>query len=217
MRDIVYCFLWHQWACELKVHIDTFIETYNETARPFEWTASEVHQKRLKPRFAGGRAPKGGAAGKTTSSPGRRVWRPTAPSCTKSPAVPARRLLADAGACAHRCPGARSGALRSSTRCAPTAESRRPRRRDEDDHPGSAADVVPRPRYASRALAYSPPRHLSVRAQRPERRAHPVNPRTFSIPHSGPTSENSGASASKRNKKTSRPRRFARRNGQSAA
>src|SRR5450432_3501585 len=37
---------------ELKVRIDTFIETYNETARPFEWTASEVHQKRLKPRFA---------------------------------------------------------------------------------------------------------------------------------------------------------------------
>ena len=37
---------------ELKVRIDSFIETYNETARPFEWTASEVHQKRLKPRFA---------------------------------------------------------------------------------------------------------------------------------------------------------------------
>jgi transposase-like protein len=28
------------------------IESYNETARPFEWTASEVHQKRLKPSFA---------------------------------------------------------------------------------------------------------------------------------------------------------------------
>ncbi len=37
---------------QLKAHIDAFIETYNETARPFEWTASEVHQKRLKPRFA---------------------------------------------------------------------------------------------------------------------------------------------------------------------
>src|ERR1700745_1106705 len=37
---------------ELKAHIDAFIETYNETACPFEWTASEVHQKRLKPRFA---------------------------------------------------------------------------------------------------------------------------------------------------------------------
>src|SRR5664279_4024895 len=37
---------------ELKAHIDNFIEAYNETARPFEWTASEVHQKRLKPRFA---------------------------------------------------------------------------------------------------------------------------------------------------------------------
>ena len=29
-----------------------FVESYNETACPFEWTASEVHQKRLKPRFA---------------------------------------------------------------------------------------------------------------------------------------------------------------------
>src|SRR5438874_5537042 len=37
---------------ELKAHIDAFIETYNKTACPFEWTASEVHQKRLKPRFA---------------------------------------------------------------------------------------------------------------------------------------------------------------------
>jgi transposase len=37
---------------ELKTHIATFIETYNETAKPFEWTASEVHQKRLKPSFA---------------------------------------------------------------------------------------------------------------------------------------------------------------------
>src|SRR3984893_8038484 len=37
---------------ELKAHIDAFIETYNETACPSEWTASEVHQKRLKPRFA---------------------------------------------------------------------------------------------------------------------------------------------------------------------
>jgi transposase len=37
---------------ELKAHIATFIESYNQTARPFEWTASEVHQKRLKPSFA---------------------------------------------------------------------------------------------------------------------------------------------------------------------
>jgi transposase len=37
---------------ELKAHIATFIESYNETARPFEWTASEVHQKRLRPSFA---------------------------------------------------------------------------------------------------------------------------------------------------------------------
>lgn len=37
---------------ELKTHIKNFIERYNETARPFAWTKSEVHQKRLKPRFA---------------------------------------------------------------------------------------------------------------------------------------------------------------------
>ena len=36
----------------LREHIDAFIETYNENARPFVWTKSEVHQKRLKPRFA---------------------------------------------------------------------------------------------------------------------------------------------------------------------
>ena len=36
----------------LMAHIDSFIETYNETARPFEWTKSQVHQKRLKPSFA---------------------------------------------------------------------------------------------------------------------------------------------------------------------
>ena len=37
---------------ELKAHIDAFIRTYNETACPFVWTKSEVHQKRLKPCFA---------------------------------------------------------------------------------------------------------------------------------------------------------------------
>jgi len=37
---------------ELIAHIDAFIESYNETARPFAWTKSEVHQKRLKPCFA---------------------------------------------------------------------------------------------------------------------------------------------------------------------
>ncbi len=37
---------------KLKQHIEDFISTYNETARPFQWTASQVHQKRLKPRFA---------------------------------------------------------------------------------------------------------------------------------------------------------------------
>jgi hypothetical protein len=33
-------------------HIDAFIKAYNTTAAPFAWTKSEVHQKRLKPRFA---------------------------------------------------------------------------------------------------------------------------------------------------------------------
>jgi hypothetical protein len=37
---------------EFKAHIDTFIKSYNETAAPFKWTASEVRQKRLKPSFA---------------------------------------------------------------------------------------------------------------------------------------------------------------------
>ena len=37
---------------QLRNHIDAFIESYNQTARPFAWTKSEVHQKRLRPRFA---------------------------------------------------------------------------------------------------------------------------------------------------------------------
>lgn len=37
---------------ELIAHIDAFIERYNQTAKPFVWTKSEVHQKRLKPCFA---------------------------------------------------------------------------------------------------------------------------------------------------------------------
>jgi hypothetical protein len=37
---------------QLVVHIDAFIAHYNQTARPFVWTKSEVHQKRLKPCFA---------------------------------------------------------------------------------------------------------------------------------------------------------------------
>jgi len=39
-------------VAELKAHIEAFIGSYNETARPFVWQKSEVHQKRLKPRFA---------------------------------------------------------------------------------------------------------------------------------------------------------------------
>jgi transposase len=37
---------------ELIAHIDAFITSYNETATPFVWTKSKVHQKRLKPCFA---------------------------------------------------------------------------------------------------------------------------------------------------------------------
>jgi len=37
---------------ELKSHIDAFINDYKETAKPFAWTNSKVHQKRLKPCFA---------------------------------------------------------------------------------------------------------------------------------------------------------------------
>ena len=37
---------------ELKVHISSLIASYNEDARPFRWTKSKVHQKRLKPCFA---------------------------------------------------------------------------------------------------------------------------------------------------------------------
>jgi len=33
-------------------HITNFIDSYNQTARPFAWTRSAVHQKRLKPCFA---------------------------------------------------------------------------------------------------------------------------------------------------------------------
>lgn len=39
-------------VAQLRRHIDAFIERYNQTARPFAWNKSEVHQKRPKPRFA---------------------------------------------------------------------------------------------------------------------------------------------------------------------
>jgi transposase len=37
---------------QLKAHINDFIARYNQDARPFVWTKSKVHQKRLKPCFA---------------------------------------------------------------------------------------------------------------------------------------------------------------------
>jgi transposase len=36
---------------QLREHIDAFIEDYNENAKPFAWTKSQVYQKRLKARF----------------------------------------------------------------------------------------------------------------------------------------------------------------------
>ena len=37
---------------QLRTHIDSFIASYNQNARPFVWTKSKVHQKRLRPCFA---------------------------------------------------------------------------------------------------------------------------------------------------------------------
>ena len=37
---------------ELMAHINAFIAAYNVDAKPFVWTKSQVHQKRLKPCFA---------------------------------------------------------------------------------------------------------------------------------------------------------------------
>jgi transposase len=37
---------------QLREHIDAFIASYNEDAKPFVWTKAEVFQKRLKPCFA---------------------------------------------------------------------------------------------------------------------------------------------------------------------
>ena len=37
---------------DLVAHIDAFIARYNQSAKPFLWTKSKVHQKRLKPCFA---------------------------------------------------------------------------------------------------------------------------------------------------------------------
>jgi transposase len=39
-------------VAELRAHINAFVATYNDEAKPFAWTTSEVHQKRLQARFA---------------------------------------------------------------------------------------------------------------------------------------------------------------------
>ena len=94
-------------------------------------------------------------------------------SCTKATANQLRLFL-HAGAYWLMWGLSASMPRRSMWRCAvrhvaPAAhQSRRPRRRDEDDDPRSAADVVPRPGYsASRTRAYTAPRHLTDGAQRP--------------------------------------------------
>lgn len=37
-------------VAQLRKHIDDFIEAYNETAKPFAWTKTQVHQRRVKDR-----------------------------------------------------------------------------------------------------------------------------------------------------------------------
>jgi transposase len=37
---------------QLREAIDDFVAAYNQNARPFQWTKSEIHQKRLKPRIS---------------------------------------------------------------------------------------------------------------------------------------------------------------------
>lgn len=39
-------------VAQLREHIDAFIKTYNQHAKPFVWTKARVHQKRIKARFA---------------------------------------------------------------------------------------------------------------------------------------------------------------------
>jgi hypothetical protein len=47
--EIWFSILAFQAVEELRTHIDAFINDHNETARPFAWTKSKVHQKHLKP------------------------------------------------------------------------------------------------------------------------------------------------------------------------
>ena len=96
-------------------------------------------------------------------------------SCTKATANQLRLFL-HAGAywlmwgLRVSMPQAFDVARRTVRHIAPAAhQNRRPRRRDEDDDPGSLADVVSRPGYfAARTRAYPAPRHLKNGAQRPK-------------------------------------------------
>jgi hypothetical protein len=42
----------HRKSCEYPTSKFSFVAAYNHSPKPFAWTKSEVHQKRLKPRFA---------------------------------------------------------------------------------------------------------------------------------------------------------------------
>jgi Transposase DDE domain group 1 len=91
-------------------------------------------------------------------------------SCTKATANQLRLFLhAGAVGLARIDAQAFDVARRAIRHFAPAAhQARRPHRRDEDDDPCSAADVVPCPGYsASRTRAYTAPRHLTDGAQRP--------------------------------------------------
>ncbi len=37
-------------VAQLRAHIDAFIEVYNDNAKPFVWTKTKVHQRRVKGR-----------------------------------------------------------------------------------------------------------------------------------------------------------------------
>ncbi len=80
-----------------------------------------------------------------------------------APAVPARRRLLDHVGPARINARALDVARRAVRHVAPAAhQSHGAYRRDENDDPGSPADVAPcRGDSSSRARAYPPPRHLS--------------------------------------------------------
>ena len=110
----------------------------------------------------------GAARPKTTSSPGRRIWRPTARPARR-PRANQFRLFLHAGAYwlmwgLRAVDAAALDVARRAVRHAAPApdQDRRARRRDEDDDQGSLADIVSRTGHpALRARTYPASRHLS--------------------------------------------------------